>query len=134
MNFNLHPRLEADSLWIHSFGLCQLRLLNDRRFPWLLLVPQIPDLVEWSDLDGEEQGHFVQELNWTCALLEAWVHPHKTNLGALGNLVPQFHFHVIARFPEDEAWPGPVWGCGQGTPYTHPDQVLDRLRDLLLAL
>ncbi|MCB1051351.1 MAG: HIT family protein [Acidobacteria bacterium] len=134
MTFFLHPRLEADSLWVHSFGLCQLRLLNDQRFPWLILVPQVAEVIEWTDLEAEEQSHFLAELNWTCDLLEIWVHPFKTNLGALGNLVPQFHFHVIGRFREDEAWPGPVWGCGTRLPYPDPQEQVETLRNLLLTL
>lgn len=116
--FPLDPRLEADSLPVAEFGLCSLRLMNDQRFPWLLLVPRRPGLREIFDLSAFDQAELLIELNHAARALTAVASPHKLNLGALGNIVEQLHLHLIARQPDDTAWPGPVWGCGARQPYT----------------
>jgi diadenosine tetraphosphate (Ap4A) HIT family hydrolase len=116
-DFELDPRLAADSLAVGDLTLCQLRLMDDRRFPWLLLVPRRPGLRELFELPAFDQAQLLIELNHAARALQAWVQPHKLNLGALGNIVPQLHLHLIARFENDPAWPGPVWGSGARQPY-----------------
>ena len=110
--FALDPRLAADSAFIADGPLSQLRLMNDARFAWLVLVPRVADAVEWVDLDGNQQRLLLAELNLAARLLRASGPCHKLNIGALGNIVRQLHVHVIARNEGDAAWPGPVWGSG----------------------
>ena len=117
MTFALDPRLAADSIFVADLPLSQLRLMNDARFPWLLLVPRLDDAVEWTDLDGERQSELLSEINRAAALLRAVAPSDKLNIGALGNIVRQLHVHVVARRIGDAAWPGPVWGSGPAAPY-----------------
>lgn len=116
-SFQLDPRLEADSLPVAELGLCSLRLMDDQRFPWLLLVPRRAGLREIFELPAFDQAELLIELNHAARALSAVAAPHKLNLGALGNIVQQLHLHLVARQPDDVAWPGPVWGSGARQPY-----------------
>lgn len=110
--FPLDPRLAADSVFIADGPLSQVRLMDDTRFPWLLLVPRVEGAVEWIDLDGGQQRLLLAELNQVSQLLRAEAGVEKVNIGALGNIVRQLHVHIIGRNAGDAAWPGPVWGSG----------------------
>jgi len=116
--FTLDPRLGADSLFVADGPLSQLRLMDDARFPWLVLVPRVPDAVEWIDLDGGAQRLLLAEINQAGRLLQANFAPiDKLNIGALGNIVRQLHIHIVGRRESDAAWPRPVWGSGAAQPY-----------------
>jgi diadenosine tetraphosphate (Ap4A) HIT family hydrolase len=96
--------------------------MNDQRFPWLVLVPKRSDIREWYELDQDEQHELLDLMN-RCALhLQSLTGASKMNIGALGNLVPQLHIHVIARNENDPCWPGPVWGSGEVVPYAEGQQ------------
>jgi diadenosine tetraphosphate (Ap4A) HIT family hydrolase len=111
--FALDPRLAADTRLVASLPLCDVLLMNDARYPWLILVPRRAGLVEIADLRDDEQAMLWQEVNRAAAALRAVAPCDKLNLGALGNIVRQLHVHVVARAEGDAAWPGPVWGNGQ---------------------
>jgi diadenosine tetraphosphate (Ap4A) HIT family hydrolase len=115
--FNLDPRLANDTIFIADLPLSQLRLMDDARFPWLVLVPRLPDAVEWIDLAGDRQASLLAEINRAAKALRAISPCEKLNIGALGNIVRQLHVHVVARNIGDAAWPGPVWGNGRARPY-----------------
>lgn len=100
-----------------DWPLCQLRLMDDQRFPWLILVPRVPELEEWSELAREDARQLSDEIARAGEGLAQLFNPTKINVGALGNIVRQMHVHVIARFETDAAWPGPVWGQGTRLPY-----------------
>ena len=121
-DFALDPGLEADSAWVADGPLSQLRLMDDARFDWLLLVPRVADASEWLDLPAADQALLWQEVQRAGALLRAESGCEKLNIGALGNIVRQLHVHVVARHAGDAAWPGPVWGAG--APQRHPPKVL----------
>ena len=110
--FVLDPRLAADSVFIADGPLSQVRLMDDTRFPWLLLVPRVDCAAEWIDLDGGQQRLLLAELNQASQLLRAEPGVEKVNIGALGNIVRQLHVHLVGRHAGDAAWPGPVWGSG----------------------
>jgi diadenosine tetraphosphate (Ap4A) HIT family hydrolase len=110
--FELDPRLAVDSHLLAEGPLSQLRLMDDLRFPWLLLVPQVAGASELADLDAAQQAQLLAEVDRANRALRAWQACDKLNLGALGNIVRQLHVHVIARVEGDAAWPGPVWGHG----------------------
>ena len=110
--FVLDPRLAADSVFIADGPLSQVRLMDDTRFPWLLLVPRVDGAAEWIDLDGGQQRLLLAELNQASQLLRAEPGVEKVNIGALGNIVRQLHVHLVGRHAGDAAWPGPVWGSG----------------------
>ena len=133
-DFSLDPRLAADSCAIATLPLCEVRLMNDARYPWLILVPQQAGLVEISDLAAAEQTRLWQEVNQAAAALRVVAPCDKLNLGALGNIVHQLHVHIIARCIGDAAWPGPVWGYGAARAYAQAELAARReaLRQALL--
>lgn len=130
--FSLASRLEADSHFLIDWPLCQVRLMDDARFPWLILVPRQAGLEEWTELSPEESARLSEEIQRAGRALATMFKPTKLNVGALGNIVRQMHVHVIARFDTDAAWPGPVWGQGTRIPYESAKR--DRLCTELLPL
>jgi len=126
--FQLDPRLEADSLPVADLGLCALRLMNDQRFPWLLLIPRRVDKDEVLDLMEQDQKMLWDEVRRVARVLRSVYAPAKLNIAALGNQVRQLHVHIIVRFEDDAAWPKPVWGIGATEPYPDPAAVIARLR------
>lgn len=123
--FALDPRLAGDSVPVIELPLCSVRLMNDARFAWLLLVPRRAATSEIHELDGIEQERLWREIRLASDALRAVAPCDKLNLGALGNIVRQLHVHVVARREGDAAWPGPVWGSGAAEPYAAP--VRERL-------
>lgn len=119
--FELDPRIERDSEPLMWLGLCELRLMNDNRWPWLLLVPQRPGSSEVHDLTPLDQTMLAFETNMVAQALKRATSCLKINVAALGNVVPQLHVHVVARNEGDPGWPGPVWGYGQREPYRRED-------------
>ena len=115
--FTLDPRLAAESLPLGRLPLCEVRLFNDARFPWLILVPARAGLVEIIDLDEAGRQVLISEAALAANALKTATNCHKLNVAALGNQVRQLHVHVIARFETDAAWPNPVWGRGARLPY-----------------
>ncbi|MDY0022488.1 HIT domain-containing protein [Arenimonas caeni] len=134
--FSLDPRLAGDSVLVADGPLSQLRLMDDARFPWLVLVPRVPGAEEWIDLSGDQQRLLLAEVNLAGRLLRGLGPVHKLNIGALGNIVRQLHVHVLARQEGDAAWPGPAWGAGQRQPYvaTVRDALVSSLRQGLADL
>ena len=132
-HYELHPQLAADTHPLASLELCDLRLMDDANYPWLVLVPRIANARELADLDAGQRHRLTDEIDLASRALRAAVRPFKLNVAALGNLVPQLHVHVIARFEDDPAWPAPVWGRVAARPYT-PDALVARIRLLGDAL
>ena len=128
--FALDDRLARDSRSLIRIGLCELRLQNDRRWPWLVLVPQRPDVAEVFELTPLDQAMLTFEMNTVAVALKAATGADKINVAALGNIVRQLHVHVIARNEGDAAWPGPVWGYGRAEPYA--DDEMEALVNRIL--
>ena len=116
--FALHPRLAADATEIARWPLSRVLLMNDARFPWLILVPERPSLREIHDLAAADRAILVEEIARASRLLQDCLKADKINVAALGNQVPQLHVHVIARFVGDPAWPNPIWSRGAPQPMT----------------
>lgn len=131
--FELHARLAADCIMLGELPLSRLLLMNDSRFPWCILVPRQPGLRELHDLSVADGARLLAEINRVSQALIACCQAYKLNVGALGNMVPQLHVHVVARDPEDAAWPGPVWGSGQAIRYADQTAraLAARLREAL---
>lgn len=108
--FQLDPRLDADTLAVLDLPLSSLRLSIDGNYPWLVLVPRRPGLVEVLDLEPVDRARLWDEVERVAQALRALTGADKLNIAALGNVVSQLHVHVIARFHGDAAWPSPVWG------------------------
>ncbi|MET0532219.1 MAG: HIT family protein [Microvirga sp.] len=132
MTFQLDSRLEADTIPVGDLALCSVLLLNDARFPWFVLVPRVESVSELTDLSEEHAAQLMQEIRIATRVMLELSKPDKVNVGALGNMVPQLHVHVIGRFRSDPAWPGPVWGYGTKAPY--PDHAVTALIERAAAL
>lgn len=122
MAFQLHPKLEADSIAIGDLPLCRVLLMDDSRFPWLILVPRREAIGEIYQLSLSEQQLLWQESALVSEKLMQLTEADKMNVAALGNVVPQLHLHHIARFTADAVWPKPVWGQGTAKAYTEAEQ------------
>ncbi|WP_110656569.1 HIT domain-containing protein [Salinicola halimionae] len=125
-NFMLDSRLQQDSAHVIDLPLTQVRLSHDARYPWVILIPQRADVVEIYDLPADEQTRLWQEATQLGQAMMAFYGGDKLNIATLGNVVPQFHLHIIVRFAGDAAWPGPVWGHGSAEAYT--DEALEKRR------
>jgi len=133
MSFTLDPRLTADSHAIGALPFSELLLMDDARYPWVILVPRIAGARELIDLDEGDQRLLLGEIDRVARALESLLHPDKLNIAALGNVVPQLHVHVIARFTSDAAWPNPVWGRGERVAYGERERAA-RIATLRAAL
>ena len=132
-DWHLHPQLADDTHPVASWPLCELRLMDDANHPWLILVPRVFEAVELLDLSNAQQGELMREVGVASRVLQAVFKPYKLNVAALGNLVPQLHVHVIARFQDDIAWPRPVWGMAAAKPYSE-EALVRRIESLRAAL
>jgi diadenosine tetraphosphate (Ap4A) HIT family hydrolase len=116
--FTLHNKLQADTVGIVSLALSRVLLMNDSSFPWLMLVPARDGVREIYELSIRDRSVLIEEVAAASEIIQELFSPDKINVGALGNLVPQLHIHIIGRFSTDRAWPGPVWGQAAARPYS----------------
>ena len=128
MPFTLHPTLARDTVEVVRLPLCRVLLMKDRRFPWVILVPDREDVREIHELAPEDRARLIEEISRVGEALQRLFEPDKLNVGALGNIVLQLHVHVVARFATDAAWPGPVWGSGAAVPYDDEELEVSRGR------
>lgn len=134
-SFQPDPAFEAASVFVADWALCHVRLQDDARFPWLILIPRHNGLRELEDLSASNRAALMEEVIRAGGLVrqvgEAAGRPvHKLNVAALGNVTAQLHVHVIGRRPDDGLWPEPVWGRGERRTYGSGarDQALSLLR------
>lgn len=131
--FALHPQLAADTVPVLDLDLCAVLLMDEVAWPWLVLVPRRPALREFMDLDAGGQQVLMDEIVRAQRALQSLYRPDKLNVGALGNMVPQLHIHVIARRQDDPAWPGPVWGA-KAKERCSPEELAQRVAAMRGAL
>lgn len=115
--FVLHEMLEKDTRFVIDWPLSSVRLMNDSLYPWLVLVPRVDDARDVHNLSSDDQLQVMREMSAASELVERLCDTDKTNVAALGNMVPQLHIHIIGRYKTDGAWPGPVWGVHPPVPY-----------------
>lgn len=127
----LDPRLEADSSFIIDLALCQARLHQNGAFPWILLIPRQDNLSEIIDLSPKDQLVLMQEIALSSEIMQGIFQPNKLNVASLGNIVPQLHVHIVARYETDEAWPGPIWNSNVSREYgaNELEERIDTLRE-----
>jgi diadenosine tetraphosphate (Ap4A) HIT family hydrolase len=132
--FELDKRLAGDSVPVSDLPLSAVRLMNERSWPWLILVPRRPGLVDLIDLDAEGRARLMEEIARAAGALRALYRPDKLNVAALGNVVPQLHVHVIARFRTDPAWPRPIWNVKPAMEPYDPGALSEEVRRIAAAL
>ncbi len=135
-SFSLDPQLAADTHPIVRWSLSEVLLMDDARFPWIILVPRVPEVTEAFQLTDDQQHQLLRETTETGRALSGAFGADKINTAALGNVVSQLHVHVIARSHDDAAWPRPVWGTGTACRYDAGPlaEMLTRLRAALPPL
>jgi diadenosine tetraphosphate (Ap4A) HIT family hydrolase len=130
--FALHRQIEADSIFIIDLQLSQLRLQNQKNVPWLILVPRLREVTDIDQLSTVDSHTLMDEIALASSVLRTLYAPDKLNVANLGNIVPQLHIHVIARFKGDATWPAPVWGKLSPDPYQL--QALTEIKAKLISL
>jgi len=132
LEFELDPRLAADTFELGDFPLCRLLLMNDANYPWFILVPRRAGVTEIYHLSQEEREQLMRESSFLAENLADLFQARKMNIAALGNMVPQLHLHHVVRQENDPAWPQPVWGKVPAKPYEEAE--LASLRERLCRL
>jgi len=122
--FELHPKLFFDTVPVAEWPLSRVLLMNERSYPWLILVPRRAGISEIGELEAAGRALLIEEIARLSDVVRTRLSPDRINVAALGNVVPQLHVHVIARFKTDPAWPRPVWGAQPVVPFS--DGELDR--------
>jgi diadenosine tetraphosphate (Ap4A) HIT family hydrolase len=118
----LDPRLAGDTAPVGDLPLSRVLAMKDANYPWLILVPRRAGAVELIDLAPSDQVALIGEIDRASHALKMHTHCDKLNIAALGNVVPQLHVHVVARFKNDAAGSRAVWGVAPAKPY--PAQAL----------
>lgn len=132
--FELHPQLAADTVLIHELELSSLRLMNVAEIPWVVLIPRRNAVLDLVDLGDEDQQLLMREISYIGKIIKEEFTAHKLNVASLGNVVPQLHMHIVARYTHDSAWPKPVWGNIAMEPYA-PDnlgKMAEKIRSFLV--
>ena len=127
------PAFDAGSIEAANWPLCQVRLQDDARFPWLILIPRFEGLIELDELTVEQRAVLMEETVRAGAVVRVLgqrsMRPvEKLNIAAIGNVTAQLHIHIVGRRRDDGLWPDPVWGGGPAVPY-EPE-----VRDAFLAV
>ena len=135
MTFVLDPKLEADTHPVIDWAVSTVRLMDDARYPWLILVPRRAGARDMVDLAPSDRYVLSDEIDMAARVLKTLFDPYKLNVASLGNVVEQLHVHVIAREQGDNAWPSPVWGVHPPIPYdvVKRDELIARLRTEFVA-
>ena len=123
INFILNPVLAKDCIEITNLHLSKMLLMNDRRYPWLILVPRRTAITEIHHLPTKDQRSLFNEITEVAEFLEKEFKPTKINIGAIGNIVPQLHVHLVGRKSDDAAWPNPVWGHSSPINYKNSEAI-----------
>lgn len=131
MGFQAAPAFEAGSVAAAEWPLCHVRLQDDARFPWLILIPRVEGAVELEDLGAEQRAALMEETVRAGALVRRLGTVEKLNVGAIGNVTAQLHVHVVGRRRDDGLWPDPVWGRGPAVAYEAKERA--RLLEVVAA-
>jgi len=123
----LHEQLQKDCVVIGRFKLCLLLLMNDKNYPWFILVPAREHIREIYQLPQQDRIRLIEESSLFAELLQQHYQAEKLNIAAIGNLVPQLHVHHVVRYSNDPAWPAPVWG--KHPPQRYSVEEIDDIRD-----
>jgi len=121
-SFELHPLLVKDCIEIMDLPLSRILLMNDKSYPWLILVPRVSDVTDIYQLEWEDQQQLLNESSMISEVMMQLFDGKKMNVAALGNICPQLHVHHIVRKEGDNAWPAPVWGAAPPESYSEAEQ------------
>ena len=117
-----------DSHLIADLKLCSIRLIDNAKFPWIILIPKRKNITDISELNSKDQMLLMKEIVYCSKLMKKIFKTKKLNVEKIGNIVPQLHIHIIARSTKDSTWPLSVW-VAKGKPYSK--ELLKKIMDLL---
>lgn len=117
--FELYETLEEETYYIMDLDLSMLLLMDDRRYPWLILVPKKEGILDIHDLSLKDSIRLMKEIHEISEMMNEMYDPDNINVACLGNNIRQLHVHMIARFADDPSWPHDVWDEGQNIPYSN---------------
>lgn len=127
---SLHPQLIADTQAICMTPHAHVLMMNDSRWPWIILVPVAENVNELHDFTHAQRDHFMADVNQVSRVVQHITACRSVNVAMLGNVVAQLHCHVVARVETDPAWPRPVWGFESAVAYTgnEPQALIDAIK------
>ena len=131
--FELHPQLKEDTVIVGQFKLSMVLLHKDANYPWVILVPKRANVNEIHHLAEDDQVQLIRESSHLSEVMTSLFAPKTMNVAALGNMVPQLHVHHVARFEDDPAWPGAIWGKAPAKNYDEKT-LAERLNRLNASL
>ncbi|HEY4165024.1 MAG TPA: HIT domain-containing protein [Dongiaceae bacterium] len=120
--------MDTDTLLLLDWPLCRVLRMNDRVYPWLILVPRRTGIREIIDLDPSDQRTLLDEIGRVSRAIRDHLKPEKLNVAALGNVVSQLHVHIVGRFKDDPAWPRPIWGVQAPVPLSGDEAEIEILQ------
>ena len=109
MSFKLHKKFLISSHHITDLQLCSIRIHDNSKFPWLILIPKRNKITDMSDLNSKDQIQLIKEIVFVSKIMKQLFKTSKLNVEKIGNIVPQLHIHIIARSKKDSSWPLSVW-------------------------
>ncbi|ASQ45240.1 HIT domain-containing protein [Legionella clemsonensis] len=134
MTFEVDSRIRAGSFWLGDWPLSSVYLKNNVYFPWIILIPQVPDVQEIYQLSAKDRAQLMSEITALSRIMDDVFKPDKLNVGALGNIVSQLHIHIVARFRYDKCWPHSIWQPDVAiSSYSlkHTEELVHRLKEQL---
>ena len=117
MSFRINKKFLKSSHYITDLELCSIRLHDNSKFPWVILIPKKNKITNMSDLKSKDQIILMKEIVYVCKIMKKLFKTSKLNVEKIGNIVPQLHIHIIARSKKDSSWPLSVWVV-KGKKYT----------------
>ena len=132
MSFKLHKKFLKSSHHITDLQLCNIRLNDNSKFPWLILIPKRNKITDISNLNSKDQILLMKEIVYVSKIMKKLFKTSKLNVEKIGNMVPQLHIHIIARSKKDSSWPLSVWVV-KGKSYSKPalKNLIEKLRKVL---
>lgn len=136
MDFEIDSRIAASCVWLVDWPLSSLYLKKEANFRWIIMFPRKDNVREIYQLSQADRLILMEEIAMVSTVMENYFKPDKLNVGALGNIVPQLHIHVVARFKDDVAWPHSIWQADlPSSAYSENalDELVLSLREKLLV-
>ena len=132
MSFKLDRKFLKTSHHLIDLKLCTIRLNDNSKFPWIILIPKRKKITDISDLNSKDQTLLMKEIVYVSKVMKKLFETSKLNVEKIGNIVPQLHIHIIARSKKDSSWPLSVWVVkGKNYSKTALKVIVDKLRKAL---
>ena len=130
--FKIHKKFEKTTHYITDLKLCQVRLQDNKKFPWIMLIPKRKGVGQILDLNRKDQIQLMDEIQYCSKIMKKNFKCVNLNVEKVGNIVPQLHIHIIPRHKKDPTWPLSIWVI-KGKPYTKVAlaSMLDKLKKII---